>query len=76
LYKNKGSAPFKEVIQDDYLKEICSPWSYGPFISINKSKYRLQLFYKYLKLVSTGCYPTLFSGPGPFNCKKPKLLSL
>ena len=39
LYKNKGSAPSKKVIQDDYLKEICSPRSYGPFISINKSKY-------------------------------------
>ena len=46
------------------------------FISIDKSKYRHQLFLKYLKLVSIGCYPTLFSGPGPFNCEMPKLLSL
>ena len=46
------------------------------FISIDKSKYRHQLFLKYLKLVSIGCYPTLFSGPGPFNCEMPKLSSL
>ena len=25
----KGSAPSVEVIQDGYLKEICSPGSYG-----------------------------------------------
>jgi hypothetical protein len=60
LYINKGSAPSEKVIQDDYLKEICSPGSYRSFISINKSKYRHQLFYKHLKFVSTGCYPTLF----------------
>ena len=27
--QNKGSAPSMEVIQDDYLKEISSPRSYG-----------------------------------------------
>ena len=30
LYKNRGPAPSVEVIQDDYLKDICSPGSYGP----------------------------------------------
>ena len=29
LYENKGFAPSVEVIQDDYLKEKCSPGSYG-----------------------------------------------
>ena len=28
LVNNKGSAPCVEVIQDDYMKEICSPGSY------------------------------------------------
>ena len=29
LYNNKGSAASVEVIQDDYMKEICSPGSYA-----------------------------------------------
>ena len=39
--KNKGSAYSLKVIQDDYMKEICSPGSYGPNptrMQLDKSK--------------------------------------